>query len=151
VWRPINLTLHVCWAMAILVLLKDYHFVDPTLYDAVAGAKEREIFSLAAQLGRLDFLNSVLAMLAIVIGLGAIIGIIEVRKGAEQKAEDVAIKAAEKIAKDALNEQLPSMVARAVYSNMNARMKLGENDTSENDLAAMMQAFSSKDDQNGAE
>lgn len=87
-WRPFNFTLHICWFFALIVLARDFHFVDPTLYDAVLRAQEREVLALAVQLGRLDFLNSILAILAIVIAGGAILGILEVRKGAQLRAEE---------------------------------------------------------------
>ena len=95
-WRPINFTLHAMWFVAFIVIAQDYHFVDPALYDAVLEAKSRDAFSLAVQLGRLDFLNSVLAILALVIAGGAIFGIIEVRKGAQLKAEEAAREEAQR-------------------------------------------------------
>lgn len=109
-WRPVNFTLHILWFFAIVVLAQDYHFVDPTLYDAVLEAKTRDAFSLAVQLGRLDFLNSVLAILALTIAGGAVFGILEVRKGAEIKAEEAARVAA----RDYLDRHARTMFDQAV-------------------------------------
>ncbi|MEM5500762.1 hypothetical protein WNY59_04075 [Ahrensia kielensis] len=108
-YRVFNVIVHILWLFLFIVLSRDYHFVDPTLYDAVAGSKEREIFSLAVQLGRLDFLNSILAILAVIIGLSAVLGIVEVRKGAEMKAED----AAKSVAKETAEKEAPIEARRA--------------------------------------
>lgn len=150
-WRPINFTLHAMWFAAFLVLAKDYHFVDPTLYDAVLAANEREVFSLAVQLGRLDFLNSVLAILALVIAGGAIFGILEVRKGAEVKAEAAAKVVAEgisaKVAEKEVERILPSVVRRMVEEAEEERAKLGTTDTNEPRLQKMMNALDKGGDQ----
>lgn len=144
-WRPINFTLHAMWFVAFLVLAKDYHFVDPTLYDAVLASKEREVFSLAVQLGRLDFLNSVLAILALVIAGGAIFGILEVRKGAEIKAEAAARAVAEgvsaKVAEKEVERLLPSIVRRMVEETEEEREKLGTASANESRLQKMIDAL----------
>ena len=144
-WRPFNVALHIVWAILFVALIRDYHFVDPTLYESVQSAKQREVFALAVQLGRLDFLNAVIAILAVVFGVGALFGIVEVRKNAEHKAEEAAVPVAEKAAKSTVSELLPSMVAREVLANMSALKTMGGESATGTEVNDMMQALSAKD------
>jgi len=140
-WRPINFALHSCWLIAFIVLVKDYHFVDPALYDAVLGAKQRDVFALAVQLGRLDFMNSVLALLALVIAGGAVFGILEVRKAAEMRAESTA--------KAYLDREAPRLFDQAVKAQGRKRNKpdLGEEPFDETSI--IEEATEIKDGENG--
>lgn len=147
-WRPFNVALHIIWGTLFVVLVQDYHFVDPALYESVRSTEQREVFALAVQLGRLDFLNAVIAILAVVFGVGALFGIVEVRRNAEQKAEEAAVPVAENTAKATVQELLPSMVAREVLANMSALNSLGGEDATGAELNDMMQALAAKDEDN---
>ncbi|KJS07891.1 MAG: hypothetical protein VR78_19015 [Hoeflea sp. BRH_c9] len=96
-----------------------------------------------------DTISVALTSLEIILVVGGIFGFTYFRFVAEKKASEVAKEAAELEAKATLKEQLPSMVAQEVRANMKALKSMGPEDVTEEQLTAMMQALSVKDDDNG--
>lgn len=64
----------------------------------------------AAELGRLDVVTIILAVLSVVLAVGALIGFIEVRTKALQVARDSAREEAARIMDGYLNEEAPGLI-----------------------------------------
>ncbi len=113
-WRPFFLALHIAQIIFIIALLKDYHFVDPALYDAVKAEKSRDIIQLAGQLGRFDMASMFLAGIAILLGMAAIFGFLEVRSKAIRVAKDEATLEAARVAQEVAELQIRPEAERSI-------------------------------------
>ncbi len=68
----------IVWLIVLTVVVatfyKDYHFVDPTLYESVRAKSDRDALSVAVQLGRLDLLSVMIGLLSFVVALATLFG-----------------------------------------------------------------------------
>lgn len=122
------------WLLALTIVLmtmfKDYHFVDPALYDTVVEKKSKDALDVAAQLGRFDLVSMLLGIIALLIGIMAVSGFWMIRGAAVKAAEDAAVRvaeevataqakrAAEAVAQGYLAENVPRLVQTMVKSYM---------------------------------
>jgi hypothetical protein len=81
---------HVIEFVLIIALFKDYHFVDPALYEAVKDQKSLDAMHVASELGRFDMVSAYLGVFSIFIALAAIFAFVEVRTRAEKAANEAA-------------------------------------------------------------
>ncbi|MER8509135.1 hypothetical protein [Mesorhizobium sp. M0199] len=109
-WGPFFLALHVATIVFLIAVLKQYHFVDPALYEAVKDAKSADILELASQLGRFDLVSMLLGMFGILLGLGAIVGFSELRFRAREVAGETAQIEARTALAEFLNNSAPSII-----------------------------------------
>ncbi|MFV0798932.1 hypothetical protein OHI65_08540 [Brucella sp. MAB-22] len=109
--------LHIAQIFLIIILLKNYNFVDPNLIDSVSKAKPNDTYSIAMQLGRFDLVTTLLTVISIIIALAALLGFLEIRSKTARIANDVAKDEAEKVAKQAA-EIAAKEVARSVAETM---------------------------------
>jgi hypothetical protein len=119
-WIAFFLALHIATGFFLWGILRDFHFVDPSLLADVNSEEKANVLNLAVQIGRLDFVSAILAMFGILVGLAAIFGIVEVRNRAEERARLTAKEIAENVAIIAAREEvqrsLPSIVRREALS-----------------------------------
>lgn len=99
-WRVAFSGLHIFAYIAIFMLYRDYHFVDPALYEAVKDQKSADAFHVASQLGRFDFASMILGCVSIFIALAAIFAFLEIKNRAEESAR----KAAQQMVNEKLAE-----------------------------------------------
>lgn len=105
-WRIASIVAHVVQCAIILTLLKEFHFVDPALYDEVMAAKSNDVIHVASELGRFDMASLLLGIVSILIALAAIFGFAEVRWRSEKKAEETARLVVEQKVPALFNEAL---------------------------------------------
>lgn len=130
---------NIALTVGLVFLFKDYHFVDGALYEEVASADGKNSLAIAIELGRLDFLSALLAIIGIMVGLGAIVGYAEVRWRAIEQGRQAAVPAAEGEARKVVDELLPSLVAREVAANIRASNELGREDFTVDEMSEMLQ------------
>ncbi|MGQ5719909.1 hypothetical protein [Pseudochrobactrum asaccharolyticum] len=106
--------LHVMQIIMIFILLKDYSFVDPALYETISSQKSKDVFHIAMQIGRFDLLTSLLAVISIILALSAIFGFMEIRSKAGRIAHDAAKDEATKVAKDVAEDVATKAVVDVV-------------------------------------
>ncbi|RWI11521.1 hypothetical protein [Mesorhizobium sp.] len=87
-WVPFFVALHIATAIAIAVLMGNYHFVDPSLMKDVATSAQADSLNLASQIGRLDVLTLSITVLSILIAVATILGFWFYRGVVEQRATD---------------------------------------------------------------
>lgn len=109
--------LHIAQIFIIIILLKDYNFVDPNLIDSVASAKPNDAYSIAMQLGRFDLLTTLLTIISVMIALTALLGFLEVRNKTSRIANEVAKEEAAKVGKQAA-EIAAKEVARSIAESV---------------------------------
>ena len=86
--QPINIVLHIMWAVAIVILARDYHFVDPHLYHEVYASGAREPLNLAVQLGRLDLVSLMIGAFSVAIAVATVVGFWFYRGVVERTAKE---------------------------------------------------------------
>jgi Na+-transporting methylmalonyl-CoA/oxaloacetate decarboxylase gamma subunit len=157
---PFLLAWNIALSFAVYVLLSDHQFVDQALYDEVKTAEGKNSLSIAIELGRLDFASSLIALVGILVGIGALFGYFEVRSRAASEAREAAIPVATeeakraaqieaaKVAERVANEIIPPVAARSIRNYLNARMSLGEDDISDSEIKEIMQNLDGEDDGN---
>jgi len=89
-WRIAFIVAHLIEGVLLWTLLKDYHFVDPALYDEVKDKTSLDAIRVASELGRFDLASMFLAGISILLGVAAIFGFVEVRFRSEKRAEEAA-------------------------------------------------------------
>ncbi|RWB29148.1 MAG: hypothetical protein EOQ42_25860 [Mesorhizobium sp.] len=82
------LALHIATAIAIVVLMGNYHFVDPSLMNDVVAGSHSDSLNLASQIGRLDVLTLSITVLSILIAVATILGFWFYRGVVDQRATD---------------------------------------------------------------
>lgn len=109
-------------SFALIALYKDYHFVDPALYDRVKATGSKDVLDVAVQLGRFDLISMFLGTIALLIGVMAVSGFWMIRGAAIRAAEEaakleaksqatlVSEKIAEDVARRYLEEKAPALV-----------------------------------------
>jgi hypothetical protein len=100
VWHPLNIVLHLMWGVAVIILMRDFHFVDPQLYSEVYESGAREPLNLAVQLGRLDLVSLMIGVFSVAIAVATIVGFWFYRG------------VVEKTAKEETSEILPDVLAK---------------------------------------
>lgn len=100
--------------ISILILYKDYRFVDPALYEAVKETKSLEVINVAAQLGRFDLAAMFLGGTSIIIAIAAIFGFLEVRSKSVRVAIETATLQAAKTAQDVAELQIRPEAERII-------------------------------------
>lgn len=117
-----------------------YHIYDPDLIPLTY--EYRDAWHMAVQLGRLDVISALLAMLGILIGLFALIGFGYIRVRSEVVAREEACKVARKVALEeaakAVKEWRENVLPRLVISKMEDWDELSSGTTDEvaNDIAS---------------
>lgn len=104
-WVPIFLAFHLVAGVFIVVLVGDYHFVDPALLNDITKSGRTDSLNVANQLGRLDVLTIAITLLSIVIAAATILGFWYYRGVVEQRAVDE------------VRERLPMLVDEFVKRN----------------------------------
>jgi len=89
-WRIAFIVAHLVEGVLLWTLLKDYHFVDPSLYHEVKDKTSLDAIRVASELGRFDLASMFLAGISILLGVAAIFGFVEVRFRSEKRAEETA-------------------------------------------------------------
>ncbi|MDR9820595.1 hypothetical protein RJJ63_14965 [Rhizobium hidalgonense] len=89
-WRIAFIVAHLIEGVILWTLLRDYHFVDQSLYNEVKDKASLDAIRVASELGRFDLASMFLAGVSILIGVAAIFGFVEVRFRSEKRAEEVA-------------------------------------------------------------
>lgn len=89
-WRIFFTVSVIMQWIAIWILFGDYHFVDPALYEQVKSKASLDAISVASQIGRFDLASMFLAIVSILLGIGGIVGFIEVRFRTGKLAEETA-------------------------------------------------------------
>jgi len=110
--------------MAIIMLFKEYHFVDPALYDAVAKSGDLDTLSVAVKLGRFDLVSMLLGLIAVLIGMAAMSGFWMLRgaaknaaaQQAKEEAGPIAREESARIAREYLEEKAPELIANMLQS-----------------------------------
>ncbi|ANL52884.1 hypothetical protein [Rhizobium phaseoli] len=105
-WRIAFIVAHIIEIIVIWTLLKDYHFVDQSLYQAVETTKSSDALHVAVQLGRFDMISIFFAGVSILIGIAAIFGFAEVRSRSEKRAEEAAKPIAAQIARSVAENEI---------------------------------------------
>jgi hypothetical protein len=82
--------LHVLQLVLLAVLVKDYHFVDPALYDTIKTQDGRDVLYVASQLGRFDLVSLFLGAGGLFLGAAALGGFWMVRSAAVSAADAAA-------------------------------------------------------------
>jgi len=148
VGQPINVLLHIMWAVAIVVLARDYHFVDPHLYHEVYKSGAREPLNLAVQLGRLDLVSLMIGAFSVAIAVATVLGFWFYRSVVERTAK---IETSE-ILPDVLAKHLrdePGVIIEAMKRNREVLKLAAEEEDEGDDYYAEIAA--SMDGPNGPE
>lgn len=146
--RPINVVLHIMWAVAIVVLARDFHFVDPHLYHEVYKSGVREPLNLAVQLGRLDLVSLMIGVFSIAIAVATVLGFWFYRNVVERTAK----KETGEILPDVLAKHLreePDVIIEAMKRNREVLKLATEEEDEGDDYYAEIAA--SMDGPNGSE
>lgn|GEM_PF-4316063 len=97
-WRLFTFVWLLSLSIVVLTLFKDYHFVDPAIYDRVVDTGSKDALDVAAQLGRFDLVSMILGIIALLIGIMAVSGFWMIRGAAVKAAEDAAVSASRSVA-----------------------------------------------------
>ncbi|WP_377277222.1 hypothetical protein [Rhizobium sp. R86522] len=154
---PFLLAWNIALSVAVIVLLSNHQFVDRALYDEVKTAQGKNSLSIAIELGRLDFASSLIALVGILVGVGALFGYIEVRSRAAREAREAAIpiakeeatriarEEAERVARAVAAEIVPPIARRMVTDYKNSRVLLGEEEISDKEINEIMRNLDEED------
>lgn len=112
--RGFFVLLHIMQIIAIVMLFKEYHFVDPALYEAVKDQKSVDAMHVASQLGRFDMVSLILSMIGIFISLAAIFAFIEVRSRSVRVAAETAEREAARVAQEVAELQIRPEASRII-------------------------------------
>jgi len=148
VWHPVNIVLHIMWFVAIIILLRDFHFVDPQLYGEVYASGARESLNLAVQLGRLDLVSLMIGVFSVAIAVATVVGFWFYRGVVEKTAKEETSEILPAVLAKHFRED-PGVIIEAMKRNREVIMLASEEDGEGEDFYAEIAA--SMDGPDGAE
>ncbi|PYE98914.1 hypothetical protein C8J35_103515 [Rhizobium sp. PP-F2F-G38] len=90
--------LHIVELILLAVFARQYHFVDPTLYETVKDQDGRDALFVASQLGRFDMVSLFLTAAGLFLGGAALTGFWMIRaeatRAAQKEAREIASQTA---------------------------------------------------------
>jgi hypothetical protein len=113
-WRIAFIVAHIVEGVVIWALFKDYHFVDPAIYNEAVKSGNADAIQVAYQIGRLDLASMFLAGISVLLGLAAIFAFVEVRSRAIRNAAETAKLEATRVAQEVAELQISPEASRII-------------------------------------
>lgn len=114
-WKIFFAVSNICQWIFIICLLKQYPFVDRSLYEGINNiATKPDTYAIAVQIGRFDFITLLLTVQGIVLTVAGVFAFVEVRSRSEAAAVQAARSIAHKTAKETAEAEIKPEASRMI-------------------------------------